>query len=260
MRLLNLHIKTSMTHELDIPRRSPAEPHAAQYSHQRMTGWHSQTTQSLGTDAYARQSNGQAATPSQQSPARNVGTPVENVSNLVFTHCPFYVWQDLSILSGTTSQSSPPSPVMSVGDASLIDTTSVRKGPGSKKAPSAKGPCPFPKCGKGYPRPQELERHICEHHLPNHIHCEQPGCDWTGDRRYALKNHLSDKHTGAPVPGVEGYMIYDAKGLVKRLMTRGINVGQVEGEARSLFQKRAVALGKLGIWKGACVPTSLGVL
>ena len=260
MRLLNLHIKTSMTHELDIPRRSPAEPHAAQYSHQRMMGWQSQTTQSLGTDAYARQSNGQAATPSQQSPARNVGTPVKNVSNLVFTHCPFYVWQDLSILSETTSQSSPPSPVMSVGDASLIDTTSVRKGPGSKKAPSAKGPCPFQKCGKGYPRPQELERHICEHHLPNHIHCEQPGCDWTGDRRYALKNHLSDKHTGAPVPGVEGYMIYDAKGLVKRLMTRGINVGQVEGEARSLFQKRAVALGKLGIWKGTCVPTSLGVL
>jgi hypothetical protein len=143
---------------------------------------------------------------------------------------------------------------MSVGDASLTDTTS-----GSKEAPSAKELCPFPKCGKGYLRPQELERHICEHHLPNHIHCEQPGCDWTGDRRYALKNHLSDKHAGGPVPEVEGYMIYDAKGLVKRLMSRDINVGQAVGEARSLFQKKAVELGRLCNWNGTHVPTSLGV-
>ena len=149
--------------------------------------------------------------------------------------------------------------MMSVGDASSTDPSSAREETGSKEVPSAKVPFPFPKCGKGYLRPQELERHICEHHLPNHIHCEQPGCDWTGDRRYALKNHLSDKHAWAPVPEVEGYMIYDAKGLVKRLMTREINVGQALDEARSLFQKKAVELGKLRIWKGTRVPTSLGV-
>ena len=87
--LIKLAIKTPMSHELDISRRSLAEPHGAQYSHQRMTGWHSQTTRSLGADAYARQPNWQAVTPSQQSPARNVGTPVKNILNLVFTSCPF---------------------------------------------------------------------------------------------------------------------------------------------------------------------------
>ena len=61
------------------------------------------------------------------------------------------------------------------------------------------------------------------------------------------------------MPGLGVYMIYDAKELVKQLLRKDINVEQAVGKARSLFQKKAVELGKLGIWKASCVPTSLGV-
>jgi hypothetical protein len=49
-------------------------------------------------------------------------------------------------------------------------------------------------------------------------------------------------------------MIYDAKGLVKRVLSKEIDVEQAVGEARSLYQKKAVELGKLGIWKGTKPP------
>ena len=49
------------------------------------------------------------------------------------------------------------------------------------------------------------------------------------------------------MPEVEVYMIYDAKGLVKQLLNKEIDVEQAVGEAQSLFQKKAVQLGKLGI-------------
>jgi hypothetical protein len=114
------------------------------------------------------------------------------------------------------------------------------------------------KCG----RPQELERHIRQH-LPHYIYCEQLGCNWTGNRLYALRIHLADKHSGVPVPELELFTIYDAKGLVKRLLNKEINVERAVREARSLFQEKAVQLAK--IWrrmkglKATCVPTSLGV-
>ena len=92
-----------------------------------------------------------------------------------------------------------------------------------------------------------MERHIREHHLPYYIYCGQPGCDWTGNRCYTLRNHLTRKHTGAPMPEVEVYMIYDAKGLVKQLLNKVIDVGQAVEEAQFLFQKKAMQLGKLGI-------------
>jgi hypothetical protein len=104
-----------------------------------------------------------------------------------------------------------------------------------------------------------MERHIREHHLPYYIYCEQPGCNWTGNRRYALRNHLTHKHAGVSMPEVEVFMIYDAKGLVKQVLSKEISVEQAMGEARSLFRKKAVELGKLRIWKATCVPTSLGV-
>jgi hypothetical protein len=110
-----------------------------------------------------------------------------------------------------------------------------------------------------------MERHIREHHLPYNIYCEQPGCNWTGHRRYALQGHLTHKHAGALMPEVEAYMIYDANGLVKQLLNKEIDVEQAVGEAQSLFQKKAVQLGKLGVrrWmkalKTPCVSTPLGV-
>jgi len=123
---------------------------------------------------------------------------------------------------------------VSVEDASPSDASSARSETGSKEAPSAKEPepCPFPKCNKGYLRLQELERHIREAHLPHHNYCEQPGCDWTGNRRYA---HLADKHADTPMLEEEVCIIYDAKGLVKRILSKEINVEQAVGEAWSFF-------------------------
>ena len=154
---------------------------------------------------------------------------------------------------------------MSVEDACPIDTSSAREETGPKETPFVAEPCPFPKCRVGCGRPQELERHICGHHLPYHIYCEQPGCDWTGNRRYALRNHLAGKHAGVPMPEVEAYTIYDARGLVKQLLNKEVDVEQALGEAQLLFQKKAVQLGKLGIrrWmkrlEATCVSTSSGV-
>jgi hypothetical protein len=156
---------------------------------------------------------------------------------------------------------------MSVEDASLIDTSSARDSEeaGSKGMSFVAESCPFPKCRVNCGRPQELERHICGHHLPYRIYCVQQGCNWTGNRRYTLRNHLADKHAGAPMPEVEAYMIYDARGLVKQLLNKEVDVEQAVGEAQSLFQKKAVQLGKLGIrhWmkrlEATCVSTSSGV-
>jgi hypothetical protein len=67
------------------------------------------------------------------------------------------------------------------------------------------------------------------------------------------------------MPEVEAYTIYDAKGLVKQLLNKEVDVEQAVGEAQSLFQNKAVQLGKLGIqrWmkrlEATCVSTSSGV-
>jgi hypothetical protein len=142
--------------------------------------------------------------------------------------------------------------------ASAIDT-STREDIGPDETVFATEPCPFPNCKARYGRPQDLGRHVREHHLPYHIYCGRPGCNWTGNRRYALKNHLAYKHAVARMPGLEAYMIYDAKDLVKQLLRKNINAEQAVGKARSLFRKKAVELGRLGIWKASCVPTSLVV-
>ena len=149
-----------------------------------------------------------------------------------------------------------PASVMSF--ASTIDTSACED-IGPDETAFTTEPCPFPECKARYGRPQDLRRHIREYHLPYHIYCGRPGCNWTGNRRYALKNHLAYKHAGVRMPGLGVYMIYDAKELVKQLLRKDINVEQTVGKARSLFRKKAVELGKLGIWKASCVPTSLGV-
>jgi hypothetical protein len=153
---------------------------------------------------------------------------------------------------------------MSVDVASPIDISYVREESGLKDTPFPTETCPFPHCGVTCGRTQDLERHVRQH-LPHFIYCEQPDCKWTGNRLYALRIHHADKHSGVPVPELELFMIYDAKALVKRLLNKEINVEQAVGEARSLFQKKAVQLGKVGIWrwlrgqKATCIPTSLGI-
>jgi hypothetical protein len=140
-------------------------------------------------------------------------------------------------------------------------TPSVRKKKsGPKEPPSAQAICPFPKCAnrrrRKYGRLQELNRHVRQH-LPNHLRCPQKGCNWTGNRRYALRNHIEKKHQGVPLAEhaaeqeheQEGFVIYDAKTLAKQLLNEEIGVDWAVCEARSLFQIKAVQLGMLGAWR-----------
>ena len=229
-----------MTSMPDIPCQSSVESHAALISPHGITSLNSQTTPSQSLCTCTCQYNGQAATPLQQSLPRNVG------------------------MSSTTAQPSGPSPpvsvmpasMMSFEDAYFIDTSSAREETGLKEIPIATEACPFPKCRKKCRRQQELERHLREHHLPCHLYCKQLGCNWTGDRRYALQNHLVRKHSGVPTPELEEFTIYDAKGLVKQLLSKDINVEQAVIKARLLFQKRAMQLGKL--WIRGLKSTSVG--
>jgi hypothetical protein len=150
---------------------------------------------------------------------------------------------------------------MPVEEASSIDT-STREETESKEAIFAAEICPFTRCKAKCGRRQELKRHIRQH-LPHYIYCEQEGCNWTGNRLYALRTHLAEKHSGAPVPEPESLTIYDAKGLVKRLLNKETSVGRAVSKAQSLFQEKAVRLGKNWRWmrglKTTCAPTSLEV-
>ena len=147
-----------------------------------------------------------------------------------------------------TAQPSLPDSVMPFEDVSFINTSFAREKIGSKKALFDAKACPLPKCRKRCGRQQELERHIREHHLPYYIYCGQQGCTWTGCRRYALQNHLAHKHKGVQMPSKpEAFIIYDAKGLVKQLLNKEINVEQAVSSARLLFQERAAQLDKLGV-------------
>ena len=80
-----------------------------------------------------------------------------------------------------------------------------------------------------------------------------------------LQKHLENKHSRVSMPELDASIIYDAMGLVKQHLNKDINVEQAVGEARSLFQEKAVQLGKLSIgrWmrglKATCILTSLGV-
>jgi len=109
--------------------------------------------------------------------------------------------------------------------------------------------CPFPQCFRICSTPQDLERHS-RHHLPHCIYCSQSGCNWTGYRRYGLANHMKMKHPGVPLPEQDKFLIYDADAIVKQLLNQEITAERANLDAYSLFQNKAVQLGKLGIWRG----------
>ena len=173
-------------------------------------------------ESHVALNNLQVATLLQQSFPRNVGT------------------------SNTTSQPSLPISVMPVSvmpasmtpfeDAYPFGTSSAHEQTGSKQKSIAIEACPFPKCRKTCGRPQENERHIRERHLPHHIYCGQLGCNWTGNRRDMLQKHLERKHSGFPMPEAEAFTIYDAKGLVKQLLNKEINVEEAVNKAQLLLK------------------------
>ncbi|KAH9969158.1 hypothetical protein BC827DRAFT_318907 [Russula dissimulans] len=118
----------------------------------------------------------------------------------------------------------------------LHSAPSTREETGPRKIPPVTDTCPFSKCRRRFTRRQETERHALRH-LPRFLFCNRPGCDWTGSRRYALRDHLKKKHSSVLLLEQE-FMIYDAKRLVKQLLNEEITVEQAECDARSSFQDR----------------------
>ncbi|KAI9513131.1 hypothetical protein F5148DRAFT_469857 [Russula earlei] len=145
---------------------------------------------------------------------------------------------------GTPAPPSQPAQSVLLEDASHADAPPPQKETGHKKLPPA---CPFPECQRKFTRRQELERHVLQH-LPRCLFCPQPGCNWTGRRRDALRGHLKRKHSTAVLPG-RGYAIYDAKKLVKQVVDKAIAVELAQCEARLSFHNKAVKMGMLGLWR-----------
>jgi hypothetical protein len=139
--------------------------------------------------------------------------------------------------------------VLSFEDASSTDSSSLREEAGSTEPVSATETCSFPGCKKECGRPQELERHIWERHLPPHLYCEQSGCNFTSSRLYLLKDHHVDKHPGVVMPKQDTFTIYDAKAIAKQVRTKEVGIEQAVHEACTLFEERAKQMGKLGIWR-----------
>ena len=140
-------------------------------------------------------------------------------------------------------------PSDSEDDASSTDSSySVREETASKETASAPETCRV--CQKEFGRPQELERHIRELHLPHHLYCWQPSCTSTGTRAYSLKeSHYADKHPGVPLPEQDPPVIYDAKVLAKQVRNKEIGIEEAVREARTLFEEKAEQEGKLGSWR-----------
>ena len=133
-------------------------------------------------------------------------------------------------------------------DAPPANFSTVREEGGSKATVLATETCPSTECKKECGRFQEMERHICERHLPPHLHCEQPGCNFTSSRYYLLKSHQVNKHPGVPMPKQDASIIYDAKLLAKQVRIKEIGIEQAVREARSLFEEKAKQpeMNKLG--------------
>ena len=132
-------------------------------------------------------------------------------------------------------------------DPRSINTPSQYRAP-SNEALFATETCPFLNCHRTYSRRQDLERHILQH-LSRYLYCSQPSCNWTGNRRYGLHDHLRQKHGGIPVSNPGSFMIYDAKVLVKQLLNKEITTEEASREAHLLFRSKAELLDKLNRWR-----------
>jgi len=150
----------------------------------------------------------------------------------------------------STAEPSQSASTISLEDAASADSSESEE-TGSKEIAiaTASETCPFPECEAKCGRFQEQERHICERHLPPHVYCEQPGCDWTGNRRYVLQSHLKRNHPGISMSKLEAFMIYDAKSLAKQLRNKEISVEEAVHEACQSFEEKAEQMGKVGIWR-----------
>ncbi|KAI0248604.1 hypothetical protein BJV78DRAFT_786922 [Lactifluus subvellereus] len=153
--------------------------------------------------------------------------------------------KELSTLAGVTLPPSHSTPVGVLGHAPT--GSPVHRETVSMGNPSVTGLCPVPSCQKTCSRQQELERHVREH-LPHFLCCPHQSCAWRGNRHYILQDHLRKKHAGIPTPEPGEDTIYDPKGLVKQLINGEIDMEQANRAASLMVRRRAVGLGKRGIW------------
>jgi len=106
--------------------------------------------------------------------------------------------------------------------------------------------CPI--CSALLGRLQERRRHIVSH-LPLWLQCPDPACSWRGSRWETLKNHRRKNHSSSGQEyDKDNSIIYDPWPLVKEITERTTRIEDAGDVANSMVVKRALELGKLGIW------------
>jgi len=219
---------TPATNEPETPYRPIPSLHTEQNFHQTIPIWQSVST--LPMDSHFSQS---MATPPQPSPLHMQELPTFSSS-----------------LEEVRSPQSVTVPPVSEASKNVLPAIalSTHKDTSPKAASFATDSCPSSGCQRKCGRPQELERHILQH-LPHWIYCPQSGCNWTGYRRDVLREHLKKEHGGAPLPPSKMFIIYDAKGIVKRVLKKDITIVLAEREALTSFLCNALQLGMLDVWQ-----------
>jgi len=107
-----------------------------------------------------------------------------------------------------------------------------------------------PVCLASLGRPKDRERHVVSH-LPQWLHCADPGCSWRGDRWAALNRHRRNAHPSSsqePVKCDASSIIYDPWPLVKGIIAEDTSLEEARKHAISMVEKRALDLTKSGIW------------
>ena len=109
--------------------------------------------------------------------------------------------------------------------------------------------CPI--CHASLGRSQDGKRHKVSH-LPHWLQCPDPGCSWRGDRWGNLRNHRLKIHKVRPSSSQEldkcKAVIYDPWPLVEEI-TDDTSLESARKNAISLVEKKAVEVGKSGLWR-----------
>ncbi|KAI0301018.1 hypothetical protein B0F90DRAFT_1720987 [Multifurca ochricompacta] len=105
--------------------------------------------------------------------------------------------------------------------------------------------CPI--CGTRFNRPRDKRRHLLLY-LSHWIYCQHPDCAWTGDRPDAFKTHWKTVHS-FNLKLYKGSTIYDPYPLVDQIVENCTRLEKMQEYAASLVGKKALALGKWGVWK-----------
>ncbi len=178
-----------------------------------------------------------------------------NPAALPYSHSPsfpIHMMQPMLIGSATVLVPETTPPGVFLGTQPAGAPTLGTEAPSPEVSQSTTGTCPDPTCKTICGRQQEWERHVLKH-LPQHIYCPHPSCNWRGSRRYSLMDHYNKKHQHpqSQVPDLgssDAFTIYDGKRLVKRLVNREVTLKEAIDEADASVRRMAVELGKWVMW------------